>query len=72
MLYNTITMNTQTEFRNIADQLVVGLVGADHVASWWASPNQAFDNLTPETQWAQGSDQVVFYLMAHAFQGGGT
>jgi hypothetical protein len=65
-------MNTQTEFRSIADQLVVGLVGADHVAVWWVSPNQAFDNRTPEQQWANGSDQVVNYLMAHAFQGGGT
>jgi hypothetical protein len=65
-------MTTEQEFRTIADQLVVGLVGADHVASWWASPNQAFDGCTPEQQWAQGSDQVVFYLMAHAFQGGGT
>jgi hypothetical protein len=70
-LYN-INMNTQTEFRAIADQLVVGLVGADHVAAWWASPNRAFDDRTPEAQWAQGSDQVINYLMAHAFQGGGT
>jgi hypothetical protein len=65
-------MDTQTEFRNIADQLVAGLVGADHVAAWWASPNQAFGDCTPEQQWAVGSDQVVFYLMSHAFQGGGT
>ena len=65
-------MNTQTEFRTIADQLVVGLVGADHVAAWWASPNQAFDDRTPEQQWVRGSDQVVNYLMANAFQGGGT
>jgi hypothetical protein len=65
-------MNTQTEFRSIADQLVTGLVGAEHVDAWWISPNQAFDNLTPEQQWTKGSDQVVNYLMAHAFQGGGT
>lgn len=65
-------MNTQTEFRTIADQLVSSLVGTDHVALWWASPNRAFDDRTPEQQWALGSDQVVNYLMAHAFGGGGT
>jgi hypothetical protein len=70
MLYSTITMNTQAEFRAIADQLVVGLVGVDQIAAWWTSPNQAFDNLTPEQQWATGSDQVINYLMAHAFGGG--
>jgi hypothetical protein len=70
-LYNT-SMNTQMEFRAIADQLVVGLVGADHVAAWWASPNRAFNDCTPEKQWATGSDQVINYLMAHAFGGGGT
>lgn len=59
-------MNTGTEFRNIADQLVVGLVGTDHVAGWWASPNKAFDNRTPEQQWATGSDQVITYLMRSA------
>jgi hypothetical protein len=65
-------MTTEQEFRNIADQLATSLVGTDHVAAWWASPNRAFDDLTPEQQWTKGSDQVVFYLMAHAFQGGGT
>lgn len=62
-------MNTQTEFRTIADQLVTGLVGADHVATWWTSTNTAFDGRTPEAQWATGSDQVINYLMAHAFGG---
>lgn len=65
-------MNTQAEFRTIADQLVSSLVGTDHVAAWWDSPNRAFDDRTPEQQWASGSDQVVNYLMAHAFGGGGT
>jgi hypothetical protein len=65
-------MNTQTEFRSIADQLVAGLVGADHVAAWWASPNRAFGDRTPEAQWAEGSDRVVNYLMHHAFSGGGS
>jgi hypothetical protein len=65
-------MDTQTEFRAIADQLVAGMVGEQLVADWWASPNRAFDGLTPETQWAQGSDSVVNYLMHHAFSGGGS
>jgi hypothetical protein len=65
-------MTTEQEFRNIANNLVASMVGPNQVESWWASPNRAFDDRTPEAQWAQGSDQVVFYLMAHAFQGGGT
>jgi hypothetical protein len=65
-------MNTEQEFRNIANNLVASMVGPNLVDAWWASPNRAFDNRTPEAQWAQGSDQVVNYLMAHAFQGGGT
>ena len=65
-------MTTEQEFRNIANNLVASMVGPNLVESWWSSSNQAFDNLTPEQQWANGSDQVVFYLMAHAFQGGGT
>jgi hypothetical protein len=65
-------MTTEQEFRNIADQLIASMVGKNQVETWWASPNGAFDDLTPEQQWANGSDQVVFYLMAHAFQGGGS
>jgi hypothetical protein len=71
MLYNTC-MDTQTEFRAIADQLVAGMVGEQLVADWWASPNRAFDGRTPEAQWAEGSDRVVNYLMHHAFSGGGS
>jgi hypothetical protein len=65
-------MTTEQEFRNIANNLVASMVGPNLVESWWASPNRAFDDLTPEQQWVNGSDQVVFYLMSHAFQGGGT
>ena len=65
-------MTTEQEFRNIADQLVASLVGPNMVAAWWASPNQAFGARTPEAQWAEGSDQVVNYLMHHAFAGGGS
>ena len=71
MLYNT-TMTTEQEFRAIADQLVAGMVGEQLVATWWASPNTAFGDRTPETQWARGSDRVVNYLMYHAFSGGGS
>jgi len=65
-------MTTEQEFRNIADQLVAGMVGEQLVTDWWASPNLAFDGRTPEAQWSQGSDQVVNYLMHHAFAGGGS
>ena len=65
-------MTTEQEFRNIANNLVASMVGPNLVDTWWTTANQAFDGRTPETQWANGSDQVVFYLMAHAFQGGGT
>jgi hypothetical protein len=65
-------MTTEQEFRNIADQLVSGLVGEQLVADWWASPNLAFGGRTPEAQWQSGSDAVVNYLMHHAFSGGGS
>jgi hypothetical protein len=65
-------MNTEQEFRNIANQLVTSMVGEQLVADWWISPNQAFDGRTPETQWSEGSDRVVNYLMHHAFAGGGS
>jgi hypothetical protein len=65
-------MNTEQEFRNIANNLVASMVGADLVDSWWISPNQAFDGQTPEQQWTAGSDAVVNYLMHHAFGGGGS
>ena len=65
-------MNTEQEFRNIANNLVASMVGADLVDSWWASPNRAFEGRTPEQQWTTGSDAVVNYLMHHAFAGGGS
>jgi hypothetical protein len=65
-------MNTEQEFRAIADQLVTSMVGWTNVDAWWSSPNQAFDGRTPEAQWAAGSDAVVNYLMHHAFSGGGS
>jgi len=71
MLYNDF-MTTEQEFRAIADQLVTGMVGPNQVATWWASPNTAFDDRTPEAQWSEGSDRVVNYLMHHAFSGGGS
>ena len=65
-------MNTEQEFRTIANNLVTSMVGPAMTADWWTSPNQAFDGLTPEAQWAKGSDAVVNYLMHHAFSGGGS
>ena len=63
-------MNTEQEFRNIANNLVSSMVGPDLATSWWSSPNKAFDGRTPEDQWQSGSDAVVNYLMHHAFAGG--
>jgi hypothetical protein len=65
-------MNTEQEFRNIANNLVASLVGPAHAEAWWTTANQAFAGRTPEAQWAQGSDSVVNYLMHHAFSGGGS
>ena len=65
-------LTTEENFRATCNTLVESLVGQAHAATWWTSPNRAFDDLTPEQQWVRGSDQVVFYLMAQAFQGGGT
>ena len=65
-------MNTEQQFRDIANQLVSSMVGEQLVADWWASPNLAFDGRTPETQWSEGSDRVVNYLMHHAYAGGGS
>jgi hypothetical protein len=65
-------MTPEQEFRNIANNLVASMVGPNLAESWWASPNQAFDNRTPEAQWQSGSDAVVNYLMHHAFSGGGS
>jgi len=65
-------MTTEQEFRNIANQLVTSMVGPNMADAWWASPNRAFDDRTPEAQWQSGSDAVVNYLMHHAFAGGGS
>ena len=65
-------MTTEQEFRNIANHLVASMVGPNQVDAWWASPNRAFDDRTPEAQWQSGSDAVVNYLMHHAFSGGGS
>lgn len=65
-------MTSEKLFRETCNQLVQALVGPDMTASWWSSPNKAFDMRTPEEQWALGSDSVVNYLMHHAFSGGGS
>jgi hypothetical protein len=65
-------MNTEQEFRNIADQLVTSMVGPDHLDAWWNGPNQAFGGRTPEAQWQLGSDSVINYLMHYAYAGGGS
>ena len=65
-------MTTEQEFRTIADKLIASMVGKNQIESWWNSANQVFDGRTPEQQWQSGSDQVINYLMHHAFSGGGS
>lgn len=65
-------MKSEKIFRETCNQLVQALVGPTMCDAWWSSPNKAFDNRTPEEQWALGSDTVVNYLMHHAFCGGGS
>lgn len=65
-------MTPEQNFRAVCDHLVESMVGPDLVSAWWTGPNLAFDNRTPEQQWALGSDAVVNYLMHHAFSGGGS
>lgn len=65
-------MKAEQEIRNICDQMVLAMVGEKFVESWWTSSNQAFGGRTPEEQWSEGSDQVINYLMHHAFSGGGS
>jgi hypothetical protein len=65
-------LTTEENFRATCNTLVESLVGKAHAATWWTSPNRAFDNRTPETQWSKGSDTVVDYLMHHAYAGGGS
>ena len=65
-------MNTEQEFRNIANNLVASMVGPDLSDTWWNTANLAFDGRTPEAQWTTGSDAVINYLMHHAFSGGGS
>ena len=48
-------MTTEQEFRNIANQLIAGMVGEQLVADWWASPNLAFDGRTPEANGSQAA-----------------
>ena len=65
-------MNVSEQLKNIANDLVIGLVGEENSTLWWSSPNKAFQNRTPNEQWEKGSDQVINYLMHHAYCGGGS
>ena len=65
-------MTIELEFRRCCDELVEALVGDKMVDAWWKSPNKAFEMRTPEEHFAISSDDVVNYLMACAFTGGGS
>lgn len=68
----TVPISTELHFRHMCNSLLEILVGSANVDQWWSSPNQAFDQRTPEQQWALGSDAVVNYLMFHAHTSGGS
>ena len=65
-------MNPSEQLKSICNDLVIGLVGEENSTLWWSSPNKAFQNRTPDEQWEKGSDQVINYLMHHAYCGGGS
>jgi hypothetical protein len=49
--------------------IVEALVGREFSEQWWSTPNRAFDNRTPDEQWALESEVVSDYLFGHAFGG---
>ena len=55
--------------RQTCKMIVEALVGREFSEQWWSSPNRAFDNRTPDEQWALESEVVSDYLFGHAFGG---
>ena len=49
--------------RQRCETLVITIVGKAMASTWWNSPNKAFDEKTPEAQFAESSDTVYTYLM---------
>lgn len=59
----------QVQMKLRSTALITAMVGKDLVDAWWASPNKAFGNITPNEQWLNDPDSVYMYLMQHAYGG---
>jgi hypothetical protein len=59
------------EKKHQCNQLLIGLVGKDMVQKWWASPNRAFNGMTPFVAFENDPDVVRDYLVWHAYCVGG-
>jgi hypothetical protein len=55
--------------RQQCDELLRSMVGPELVATWWTSPNRAFDMQTPESVFDNNPDAVYSYLTQHAAGG---
>jgi hypothetical protein len=59
--------STREQLRRTCSVIVEALVGVEFSEQWWSSPNRAFDNRTPDEQWALAPEVVFDYLTTHAF-----
>jgi len=47
------------------DRILYALLGSNElVQKWWASPNKAFDDISPIEMWDRDKDRVKKYLLA--------
>ena len=47
------------------DRILYALLGSQElVQKWWASPNRAFNEITPIEMWDRDKDRVKNYLLA--------
>jgi len=47
------------------NRILYALLGSNElVKKWWASPNKAFDGMTPIEMWDRDKDRVKKYLLA--------
>jgi len=47
------------------NRILYALLGSNElVQKWWASPNKAFDDISPIEMWDRDKDRVKKYLLA--------
>ena len=47
------------------NRILYALLGSNElVQKWWASPNKAFDDITPSEMWNRDKNRVKNYLLA--------